>query len=117
MKYLKTYENLNEPQIGDYCICYEERLDPNDNDNIILINFLKNNIGKIIRERDPNIDAINPNIHFFVQYENIPKELYIFFRFVNGRNDVRGMSKKEILKYSKNKKELEIFIDINKYNI
>ena len=41
MKYLKKYENVNKPQIGDYVKVISESLDR------YVVEFINNNIGKI----------------------------------------------------------------------
>lgn len=106
MKYLKKYEkNDNVPQVGDYVICEEEYL----NDKYIkLYQFIKNNIG-IIYKYNPN------EYEYVVEYKNIPSDLNLYFQHY--KKGCRIMGKKEIIAWSKNKKDLEIELISNKYNL
>ena len=67
MKYLKTFENIKEPQIGDYVICSE--YDPGSS-RTELENFLSNNIGQIINKHPA---------HYYVKYKHVPKKLKLSF--------------------------------------
>lgn len=105
----KLYEKVDsgEPKIGDYVLCYEER---NDYLNGKYLNeFYLKNIGKIV-----NIDD-DRSIPYIIEYENIPIKLDVWFHdlILNCRN----MSRSEIIHWSENKEDLEIFIQSNKYNL
>lgn len=107
MKHLKTYEIIknNDPQIEDYVIC---RVLYISNDKLKnLLNFIENNIGLIV-----GLDTSSYNTRFVVEYDNIPKEIKNYFK-----SNVFFFSKEEIVKWSKSKKDLEIYIDANKYNL
>ena len=101
MKHIKTYENLNEPQIGDYVICGN----PGISEDNIIYDFIINNIGKLV-----NITNDDPPI-YYVHYNNIPSKL--------SNNILPGepFRKKSITAWSKYKKEIETIIAANKYNI
>ena len=106
MKYIKTYEDLNiykEPKIGDYVICTT-----NDTTSPGLKEFLEQTIGK----------CINTNFNFLIiEYQYVPNEiLYTNFDLTTGKIR-RGVMKDDVLYYSPNKEELEIYLNANKYNL
>jgi len=106
-KLSKTHEqHATDPQIGDYVICEENLMTNATNRKRICIS---NNIGNII-DYNP---TINSDYKYMVYYENAPEDLFWF----NGKDKVRQMSRKEIIYYSKNKEDLEIYLDANKYNL
>jgi hypothetical protein len=107
MKHLKTYkQNTDEPQIGDYVIAVTYVADLSD--------FVNNNIGKIIRQRQrkPGLPPIIEG-YYKIQYQNIPPDIKSDFFNDNSRLFL----KKNIIHFSKNKEDLEIYLDQNKYNI
>jgi len=103
----KLYEKLDvgKPKLGDYVICY----DKDDDDGTL--GWIKTTIGQIIKTHN------NPPCIFDVKYENIPED--IKYRFYNDKfnNIFRPMIIDEILHWSKNKEDLEVFFDIDKYNL
>jgi len=100
MKHIKHFKNTNKPQAGDYVICIE-------NGGIQAVkNFVDNNIGIIVKVKN------RPNFPYRVKYENIPIEIEEWFT-----DESREMSEKEIIHFSKNKEDLEIYIQANKYNL
>ena len=49
MKYIKTYENLNKPQVGDYVYCYEGPYSSSYNlSDDLFFEFLSKSIGKCV---------------------------------------------------------------------
>jgi len=120
MKYLKTYEDLdNNPEIGDYVICEEA---DDINDILELADFEKNNIGRVVDYRtvdntNPTFDSISTFFNIFVQYKNVPNEIYDDFDYHKRIANCRIFSKKEIKYCSKNKEDLEIILQANKFNI
>jgi len=103
MKYLKKFE-MNEtifPQIGDYVLIVQ---------NIRNISpFVNENIGTFIGMNDSSIFL------YKVQYENIPEEL---LQFADNKNkNILNFSYDEITYWSKDKKELELMITTNKFNL
>ena len=109
MKYLKTYETLNEsldPEIGDYVICKEEGAFNS------IFDFTSNNIGKFVEFEEVDYS----HAHYIIAYENVPKKIADYF--INGSiNRGRRMYRHEIKYWSKDKKELEIILTANKYNL
>lgn len=111
MKHIKTFETVNEgePQVGDYVIC-KESMDEN------LDEFISNNIGKFVRFRVEN-DPVANIFECIIQYENIPTQLQYGFDCAINLNNCRGMRIDEISKWSKNKKDLDLEIELKKYNL
>ena len=75
MKYIKTYEDLDDLKIGDYviCICCDLALDTDVREKITT--FLENNIGKIV-SNSGNRNRPHLPERFFrypIAYENVPR--------------------------------------------
>jgi hypothetical protein len=104
----KIFENNKEPQVGDYVVCD----DKNDGE---LNKFIINNIGEITElnwnKKDDYFEK-----YFLIKYNNIPNNLNTYF-FSNQR----FFSKNDIKFYSKNKKNVEVYLKqylkAKKYNI
>lgn len=110
MKYLKTYEEINERelQIGDYVICpetygFSEQVS----------NFVENNIGQYIANADMDF--------LIIQYENVPDELKVNLYYTNENyityENSAVVERYEIKYWSPNKDDLEIYLDADKYNL
>jgi len=118
MKYIKLYEdyNMNEPKNGDWVICKENEEDEDDNFTL----FINNNIGRIIK-----INNDYDDYDYIIKYCNIPKNIRNrFFSYkMNNKNEYvgdvnkRAMFLREIKYWSENKKDLEVIILTNKYNL
>lgn len=103
----------DEPMIGDYVICTQNRFD-----NEELNEFLENNIGRYV---DFNFTYKK----YVIQYINVKSVISHYFW--NTTNPyIKNLGKinlelSDIIKYSKDKEELEKYIEINKiskkYNI
>jgi len=111
MKYIKEYEklNVNEPEVGDYVIGYsnlEFFTEVND--------FTKNNIGKLIEILESKYDDIDDS--YLIEYYHIPDELS-FFKFAEYGDNILALNKEDIKYWSKNKKELKLILQSNKFNI
>ena len=120
MKYIKQYEDVNRKyKIGDYVICDE--MEGNNGVTKELKKFLANNIGQITD------NTYGDTCLYVVRYENIPNMLRERFNeiikkdidgvVVDEYDDRRVMIDDEIIYSSKNKKDLEPFIILNKFNI
>jgi len=114
----KIFENfnINEPEIGDYVICFEYT------DDIELLDFISKNIGKYVGKYfDPDIDD---GCTYDIKYLNTPKNLINYFNY-QGKSAKRLYNKNEILYWSKYKKDLEKFLPLdiatllnaNKFNL
>jgi len=102
MKYIKTFENYNigVPEVGDWVICnpiFSSSVDG-------LVDFIKSNIGKIIEYVTETDDVIE---HYKVEYNN----------YIKDRGFTRAIVIEEIKYWSKNKEELEVISQANKFNI
>jgi len=106
-------EGNKVPKVGDYVIC-KEYSDGNGNSNDeFFLKFLSENIGQIIK-----INLYNTiNCSFVVEYNDVPRELSEYFSYENYRSNSRKMFIDEIVYFSKNKKDLDMYITANKYNI
>jgi hypothetical protein len=106
MKHIKYFENVYEPQVGDYVICEEEYSVDDAVDS-----FIKNTIGIII---DIKYDKKYP---YIVAYENIPDAIRKDYFTLEDFKRTRQMMREEIIHFSKNKEDLEYYIQANKYNL
>ena len=127
MKYIKTYEKMNNnPEIGDYVICNDQTQIPDD-----IQNFIQTNIGQIIdyEKFDTSSGRRNDN-PYCVKYENVPEEYCkynVFLTDVKMANlikfdlkpteAVRYFNKYEFVHISKDKEYLETFLIAKKYNL
>jgi hypothetical protein len=94
MKYLKTFEGKLYPQIGDFVI--------GDPTNFTWAkNIIKSNIGKIVVDSNKS----NKGLYYKVLYVT---DVY---------SETFTLHVNEILYWSKNKEDLEIYIQVNKYNL
>ena len=119
MKYLKLYkENIeNEPKIGDYVICEDSSLSLDN----ITIDFISNNIGKII-----GIDEFGQYYIVKYDYNTIPNLSKNWFGSISKtgypptyskEEDSRVMYLSEIIKFSKDRTELEEYLMAIKYGL
>lgn len=136
MRYIKLYENLDDgsnnrttgliydgyPKIGDYVICEEHSGSEDYKTYKTLIEFEIRNIGKIVDFRNTTnlndeFNGIDQKYNIFVQYNNIPDEIYDDFNYHNDIEYCRIFAENEIIHSSKNKKDLEHIIKAKKYNL
>jgi len=111
IKNFKIFESINqgEPKIGDYVIV---------NDNTDNCEELKMFVGKIF-----TIDKFNHNLYpYIIYYDNLPEKLkkdnniwsaYEEYKLLNSRI----FSRKEIKCWSKDKEELQKYIDAEKFGL
>ena len=99
MKYIKTYEDLREPNIGDYVIMTTTK---NDKD---LKDFLKKNIGNCVNIGEHGI---------YVEYYDIPSKLKDWFI-----NNIRNFGIESIIRYATEKEIDKIKLEETerKYNL
>lgn len=134
MRYIKAYENINDDKlkVGDYVLCKDLReLSRNNqffNVQEIFKNFISKNAGTVIK--------INNDDEIFISYGNvdIPDEIldYAFYTEQSlSKYGIQGyiipgyktysnivvFNKNEIIYFSKNKEDVELFIQTKKYNL
>jgi len=112
MKHLKKFESIEDnPQIGDYVICEDQYDDEEE-----IATFISQNIGQCI---DINKGSQTDKISYFIQYKNVPNNELFFEHTVINKNytNVLEMFLEEIIHFSKNKEDLQIYLDVNKYNL
>ena len=112
MKYIKLFEQKDELKIGDYVICVA--MDEKD-DETTLNDFLKVNIGRFIgikpKKMKKNRDA------YIVKFDKVPSDIQAEFgSSTDGINEI-FFDRFEIIQFSKNKADLEHFVQANKYNL
>jgi hypothetical protein len=104
MKHLKTFENINGPQIGDYVLISMKGSYNNDNS---IDFFINNNIGQIIK--------FDENMRL-VKYSNVPGNIKMKNKFNKDGSIWIGNAFKTVA-FGKTKEELELKMDMKKYNI
>lgn len=100
MKYIKLFEELNIPRVGDYVL-----LEIEFSNSIELQNFINNNIGKIIRR---NVNHENLDI----QYVDIPENIKYCFSTKNSR----VFHIHNIIIFG-TKEQMELELQVKKYNL
>lgn len=117
MKHIKTFENINIPQVGDYVIMNFNANNFSLADNYLYteyIEFVNNTIGKIIKIEYDRYDKYK---YIVTEYENVPDSIRYHFnkdgynKFTD-KSDVRRISA-----FSRNKEDLEIILQAKKYNL
>lgn len=110
MKYIKTFESKDKPQIGDYVLCRYAGMKRTDNEEYF--DFITNTIGQIVKIDDE--DEVQPL--YYVHYENVPDKLKSHW---NGYYvlDKEPFRKKNITDWAKTKEDLELKIKSEIYNI
>lgn len=100
MKYLKNYENINTPEVGDYVQIGEDYFD------IALIDFFEENIGQLI------MINITDGFPFIVKFDkDLPDKTFAI------ENNIMSFEMNEIVDWDKDKQKLEAKIISKKYNL
>jgi hypothetical protein len=103
MKHIKSFENIDQPQIGDYVECEDNTvLTPT-----LLHSFISNNIGRI-----ENILSLNNLYPYHIRYENIPNEINQYFY-----KGSRGFNIEDIIEFAKTPGDIAVKINSKKYNL
>lgn len=121
MKHLKLYEELNRRiDIDDYVLVHDIYHNfCSDYSDICkeIYNFISNNPGKIRRI----INLKSEHREYMIDYDNVPENIKSAFkeRYVNKKYNQLYMTytKQEIIFSSKNKNDVEIFLQTKKYNL
>jgi len=105
MKYIKKFEFVRKklkPHINDFVIC-DEKIISNE-----MQNFLKYNIGQLVDFNSSSSDKyyFSPIYKYIVKFENVPEKLKEYFT----PDNLRGFNEQEIIYFSSNKEEVEIFL-------
>lgn len=121
MKYLKSFEyNIFDPEyvIVNPIGIRSEPTVPKVKE--AFYDFINNNVGLVISKRD-SFFKNEKNIIYSVAYFNVPKTLKQFFMFDNnyyiGYNYYISVKEEKIIKISKNKEDIELYITSKKYNL
>ena len=105
MKFIKKFEDLGGPQVGDYVVCEDTVY------GFELQNFTNSHVGRFIKEEDG---------FYIIKYENVPRNLKFDMTYANRNNsysDVAIMNEGEIKYWSKDKEDCEAYLAAKKYNI
>ena len=104
MKYIKTFENINEIEIGDYVKI-----------NIFL--YIPPSLKKYYHFINNNISIVNSIDDDLIEckYSNIPID--IKFCFIHSNNDAVRIHRDFIVDFAKTKQELEAKLLAKKYNL
>jgi hypothetical protein len=112
MRYIKTYEENNSnniPEVGDY-VLLDVSYDSHYTDSFEeLGTFINNSIGKV-----KHIDDT-----MYIEYYYIPKNIkkYFYNHDLLNLKNVRAFYIRDVTFCSKNKKDCEIYLSTNKYNL
>ena len=128
MKYIKTFENLNMPEIGDY-ILYGSKNPDWDIPKTDYHKYLQTHIGKLF-DYIPDRDVI------YIEFDELPESINVYSAFYDGetgkrygdniqidsnKNTISGkyyaLAGYKILYHSKNKEDIESILNANKYNL
>jgi hypothetical protein len=127
MKYIKQFESKLEPKVGDYVICTTtgSHMEPYMPDS--MEDFFSNNIGKITRiEYVFYKNVLGDSGHtaiIRVTFKDVPENLKRnFYDWQNNKNSYSDgcfmwIHKNNIKHISKTKKDLEIMVNVEKYNL
>lgn len=107
LKLYEEYENSIEPEVGDYIFAKWKHAEDEHPANI----FATNNIGELIKIETDKYDETS----FLVKYNNIPDELKLY-KSMNNDTSFR-FKKEDLIKWTKNKEELETILQANKFNL
>ena len=116
----KIFENLNrEPKVGDYVICKEDNGIAWTEYTKKVENFINGSVGRIDKIRKTT-KSNQPN-KYTIQYFNVPSEIKKAFFTFGGKDlkdyRIRILSRKEIVYFSNNKEDCEVYLSSKKYNL
>ncbi len=111
MKYIKLYENITKPQVGDWVIC---KLDPDtieESEKQYVENFFNNNVGEVI----PSYGNISVR---FYPISDEHKLTYKLFKkeTMGDEEEFINIDSDEIVDFG-TKEEMLIALQTNKYNL
>lgn len=104
MKYLKTFEKINRPEIGEWTIVNLEPEEYTSPDGKMFFDYVTTTPGLVGDSSDIKM--------IYLEYDNIPIEIKNWF-FYNSR----AFPPYEIGYHSKNKEDVEAYINQQKFNI
>lgn len=121
MRYIMNYNKVCEsieseikkPVKGDFVICTVTNFANDYSLSRIFTDFINSNVGKVV-----GIDYMGKELNYFIRYENIPIELRNWFNS-NPSEPSSGFRRFEdnILYFSSDREDCEIFLATNKYNL
>lgn len=114
MKYIKTFESIEEPKPGDYVIVKMPDVNFDGSKNNKGKQFINNNIGKIINY------SIYDNDQFLIKYDidfNTCGFDKSHFQFLEDPDGQRNIDKKYIVAFSPDKDKVKMLVQTNKFNL
>jgi hypothetical protein len=111
MKYIKSYEAIDDLEVGDYVICKNLEDKPISGDYIKTYEFIENSVGRYIK-----YDRFSVSYPYIIKFENIPEDIKHNFRHSN-LTDCRRLNRSEIIDSSLSKAELQAKLESKKYNL
>lgn len=113
MKYIKKFENINSIKEGDYVLVKTSKTTITNEIILKSKEFVDTHIGRCVRI---NRNHFDPEIH--VKYENIPSEIQSYFRLdYYGKIGYRSFNLDRVVAYGETPEEVEMKINVNKYNL
>lgn len=115
MKHIRHYKNIIEPEIGDYVYCQDSE--------IRVSHFLEKGFGYCGVNKPVQYPEIGKLIGIDRAYPRWKKYLDDIFKLEFDILNFAGtpltfnFDRKEIIFFSKNKEDVQIYIDTKKYNI
>lgn len=115
MKYLKKFENVEEPEIGDYVLM---SIQHKKDYYSAYIEFIENNIGEIV-SKVGNIIEVRYYVDTYEEFIMLRTHFrYISYDFENNEYYFSNIFyENNILEIGKTKEEVELKKEIKKYNL
>jgi len=106
---------LTYPEIGDYVLLNPDVFDSNNFNRFRI--FIESNIGQIVNLHTYDKSYGIKDFSLGIKFENVPKILSAMCENFFDKNNIRYCDISNLLCWSKDKEELEIFIATKKYNL
>ena len=109
------YHRPKPMEVGDYVLALDvDFSDVAISDETVVINYLKNHVGEIVGIA-PIMVKYNIDDEYILKV--IKEQFHVNDKHVNNKNAIIELRSSEIPIWSDNKKELEMTIQLNKYNL
>ena len=121
MKYLRLYEEVKKPQVGDYVAVRDDTDEVNSfrgcKDTMygrdLFDSFLSNNVGQLIKMERTSF----PYLITFDNLSNQSHEVISFFSTDINMEFYRDFERCEILYFDNNRENVELWIQSKRYNL
>ena len=116
MKHIKKYENNNTLEVRDYVICKPKSVAGGQKNR----DFYNNNIGKFAKYLYGGRDVVD-DFKYCIEYADVTHENMKYNHDFDWELGVRmpcsRVERTEIIAFSKNKEDLEAYIESKNYNL